>query len=107
MKPARTTFLMVVVVALSSSSQEAENGGDLWWPQFRGPNSTGIGAGKPPVHFGPSQNVKWKTAVGSGLSSPVIWAERVFLTQFDQPSQKLATLARRRSGPGQRYPPCP
>src|SRR5437879_1852589 len=90
MKPARIIFL--VVVALSSSSRAAENGVNRWWPQFRGPNSSGIGAGKPPVHFGPGQNVKWTTAVGSGLSSPVIWAERVFLTQFDQASQKVATL---------------
>ena len=90
MKPARIIFL--VFVALSSSSHASENGGDLWWPQFRGPNSSGLGTGNPPVHFGPSQNVKWKTPVGSGLSSPIIWAERVFLTQFDRASQKLATL---------------
>ena len=90
MKPARIIFL--VVVALSSSSGAAENGGDLWWPQFRGPNSSGLGGGKPPVHFGPGQNVQWKTAVGPGLSSPIIWAERIFLTQFDQANQKLATL---------------
>jgi len=89
MKPARIIFL--VVVALSSSSG-AENGGELWWPQFRGPNSSGLGTGKPPIHFGPGQNVQWKTAVGSGSSSPIIWADRVFLTQFDQASQKLATL---------------
>jgi outer membrane protein assembly factor BamB len=48
--------------------------------------------GKPPVNFGPGQNVQWKTAVGSGLSSPIIWTERIFLTEFDRPSQNLATL---------------
>src|SRR5947207_4384741 len=64
------------------------NGGELWWPQFRGPNSSGLGGGKPPIHFGPGQNVQWKTAVGSGLSSPIVWAERVFLTEFDPASQK-------------------
>jgi outer membrane protein assembly factor BamB len=36
--------------------------------------------------------VQWKTPVGSGISSPIIWAERVFLTEFDQASQKLTTL---------------
>ena len=90
MKPARIIFL--VVVALSGFSGRAENGGDLWWPQFRGPNASGLGAGKPPVHFGPGQNVQWKTAVGAGTSSPIIWTERVFVTQFDPASQKLATL---------------
>src|ERR1041385_7917697 len=89
----RTPWMtLLVTVVLSSPATAADNGGEAWWPQFRGPNSSGLGGGKPPVHFGPGQNVQWKTAVGSGLSSPVIWAERVFLTQFDQPSQKLATL---------------
>src|SRR5262245_32705345 len=90
MKP--TWIIFLVFVVLSSSPRAAEKVGELWWPQFRGPNSSGLGAGKPPVHFGPDQNVQWKTAVGSGASSPVIWAERVFLTEFDQASQKLATV---------------
>src|SRR5438128_12382337 len=91
MKPA-TWISFVVVLTLLSSSRAAENGGDLWWPQFRGPNSSGLGGGKPPVHFGLGQNVLWKAAVGSGLSSPIVWGQRVFLTEFDQTSQKLATL---------------
>jgi outer membrane protein assembly factor BamB len=97
MKPAWIIFL--VVVALANSSRAAENGAELWWPQFRGPNSSGLGGGKPPVHFGPGQNMQWKTAVGAGLSSPIIWAERVFLTEFDQESRKLATVCiERRTG---------
>jgi outer membrane protein assembly factor BamB len=91
MKPA-TWIIFLIIVALASSSRAAENGGELWWPQFRGPNSSGIGGGKPPVQFGPGQNVQWKTPVGSGLSSPIICAECVFLTDFDPTSQKLATL---------------
>jgi outer membrane protein assembly factor BamB len=62
------------------------------WPQFRGPNASGIGDGKPPVEFGPSQNLLWKTPVGSGLSSPVISKGRVFLTDFDQATKQLSTL---------------
>jgi outer membrane protein assembly factor BamB len=62
------------------------------WPQFRGPNSSGIGDGKPPVEFGPSQNVLWKTAVGAGLSSPIIAKGRAFLTEFDRSTNQLATL---------------
>ena len=91
MKPA-TWVIFLVVVLLSSSPRAAESPGEAWWPQFRGPNSSGLGAGKPPVHFGPSQSVQWKTAVGPGLSSPIVWAERVFLSEFDQPNQKLATV---------------
>jgi outer membrane protein assembly factor BamB len=62
------------------------------WRQFRGPNSSGIGDGKPPVEFGPSQNLLWKTAVASGLSSPIVVSGRVFLTEFDRGTRQLATL---------------
>jgi len=83
----RAFWIMAVpTVVLSSIAGAAE------WPQFRGPNSSGIGDGKPPVEFGPSQNVLWKTAVGSGLSSPIIAKGRVFLTEFDRPMKQLATL---------------
>src|SRR5438034_1081577 len=71
MKPARIIFL--VVIALSSFSGAAENGGDLWWPQFRGPNSSGLGGGKPPVHFGPGQNVQGKAAP---FARKPIWRHR-------------------------------
>src|SRR5215470_1187952 len=83
---------LLTTVVLSSFAVAAQQGGNVWWPQFRGPNSSGLGGGKPPVHFGPDQNVRWKTAVGKGLSSPIIWADRVFLTEFDQQSRKLATV---------------
>ena len=69
------------------------------WPQFRGPNSSGVGSGKPPVHFGPDRAVLWKTAVGPGLSSPVVWGGRIFLTEVDAANNRLSTLCiDRRSG---------
>jgi outer membrane protein assembly factor BamB len=98
MNPAKWSILVIAFLLLGSP-RAAETGGDQWWPQFRGPNSSGLGAGNPPVHFGPGQNVQWKNAVGSGLSSPIVWAERVFLTEFDTGSKELATRCfDRRSG---------
>jgi outer membrane protein assembly factor BamB len=82
---------LLTTVVLSSVAGGAE------WPQFRGLNSSGIGDGKTPVEFGPSQNVLWKTAVGSGLSSPIIAKDRVFLTEFDRPTKQLTTLCIDRS----------
>ena len=62
------------------------------WPQFRGPNGSGIAVGaKPPVSFGPAQNVKWKVPVPSGASSPVVVGDKLFLTAFDE--GKLFTIA--------------
>ena len=83
---------LVAALALSSFGSAAQKSGKVWWPQFRGPNSSGLGEGRPPVHFGPDQNVLWKTAVGAGLSSPIVWEDRVFLTEFDQPNKQLSTL---------------
>jgi outer membrane protein assembly factor BamB len=83
----RVSWIIIVAnVVLSNFAGGTE------WPQFRGPNSSGIGDGNPPVEFGPSQNVLWKTAVGSGLSSPIVARGRVFLTEFDRATRELATL---------------
>src|ERR1700680_1566511 len=79
-------IIWVASVVLSSLAGAAD------WPQFRGPNSSGIGDGNPSVEFGPSQNVLWKTAIGSGLSSLIIAKGRVFLTEFDRATKQLATL---------------
>src|SRR5467141_3782257 len=83
----RAFWIIVVAIAVLSNFAGAAE-----WPQFRGPNASGIGDGKPPVEFGPSQNVLWKTAVGSGLSSPIIAKGRVLLTEYDRATKELATL---------------
>ena len=95
----RTSWItLLATVVLSSLAGAAENG-KVWWPQFRGPHSSGVGEGRPPVHFGPDQKVLWKAAVGSGLSSPSVWGGRIFLTEFDRANKHLATVCiDRRSG---------
>jgi outer membrane protein assembly factor BamB len=66
------------------------------WPQFRGPEGRAIAdEGKPPIHFGPTTNVLWKTVLPSGASSPCIWGERIFLTTFDKKKIETACLDRR------------
>src|SRR5947209_8200322 len=64
------------------------------WPQFRGPGGQGTAPEgmKFPVSFGPDRNVLWKTPLPPGLSSPVVWGERLFLTGFDAGAKKLETL---------------
>ena len=54
------------------------------WPQFRGPNSSGVAEkDKPPIEFGAETNLLWKTETPSGLSSPCIAGDRIFLTGFE------------------------
>lgn len=80
--------LLLVVVASAVPAMSAEPA----WPQFRGPNGSGVADGqKPPVEFGPDKNVKFKVPVPAGFSSPVIAGDMLFLTAFD--GGKLLTLA--------------
>ena len=58
--------------------------GDAEWSRFRGPNGSGVSeASGLPVHFGPSENVVWKTALPPGHSSPILSKEKIFLTGFE------------------------
>lgn len=52
------------------------------WPQFRGPEGRGVSAGKgAPLEWSPDKNIAWKTPIpGRGLSEPIIWGDRLFLT---------------------------
>ena len=62
------------------------------WPGFRGHNSSGVSESTGlPVEFGPEKNVVWKTALPPGHSSPVLTADRIFVTAHD--SGKLFILA--------------
>jgi outer membrane protein assembly factor BamB len=52
------------------------------WPQFRGPGGTGVADDTGlPVHWGATENVRWKADLpGRGLSNPIIADGRVFVT---------------------------
>lgn len=84
------------------------------WPQFRGPNCSGVAdEAHPPVQFGPDTNLLWKVVVPPGISAPVIWGDHLFLTAFV--SNQLVTLAYdvrngrelwRRIAPAEKIEPC-
>ena len=66
------------------------------WPQFRGPNGSGVADDqKPPVELGPTKNVKWKVPAPGGLSSPIVAGDKLVLTAFD--GGKLYTIAYNRA----------
>jgi outer membrane protein assembly factor BamB len=68
------------------------------WPQFRGPNSSGVATGpSPPVEFGPGKNMLWKVPIGVGHSSPCIVGDVIFLTTYDEEMKKLAVVRLDRS----------
>jgi outer membrane protein assembly factor BamB len=82
-------FAALVSICLVFGSSSVQAGSH--WPQFRGPNASGISdTDKPPINFGPGTNVVFKTPIPSGASSPCIWEDRIFLTGIDE--EKLWTL---------------
>lgn len=61
------------------------------WPQFRGPSGAGVADDqKPPVKFGPKENLAWKVAVPPGASSPIVVGDKIIFTAFEK--GKLLTL---------------
>jgi outer membrane protein assembly factor BamB len=52
------------------------------WPQFRGPNCTGISTSTMtlPTEFSATENVKWSVELGDGIGCPVVAAGRVFVS---------------------------
>jgi len=55
------------------------------WPQFRGPDGSGVAQGptgsRVPTEWDTTRNVAWRIDVpGLGWSSPIVWGDRVFLT---------------------------
>lgn len=84
---------MVAAIALlvvADSSIHAQQSNE--WPQFRGPNGTGVSEGSAlPAEFSATKNVVWKTPVPFARSSPVVTPNHVFLTATE--ADKLITLA--------------
>jgi outer membrane protein assembly factor BamB len=53
------------------------------WPGWRGPNGNGVSSEKAlPVKWSTNENVRWRAPLPErGNSSPIVWGERVFVTQ--------------------------
>jgi len=53
------------------------------WPAWRGPTGDGISTEKNlPVKWSPTENVKWRIPLPEkGNSTPIVWGDRVFVTQ--------------------------
>jgi outer membrane protein assembly factor BamB len=71
--------IALAVTGLGFLTEKAAAGN---WPQWRGPDGSGISNEKNlPSEWSPTKNIKWKTAIeGRAHSSPIVWGNRVFLT---------------------------
>jgi outer membrane protein assembly factor BamB len=76
-KVSRITSLALLVFLSLTTVGSAAN-----WPQWRGPDGSGISNEKNlPAEWSPTKNIKWKTPIaGRGHSSPIVWGKYVFVT---------------------------
>ncbi len=65
------------------------------WPQFRGPTAQGHSTETGlPVTWSATENIAWKAPIpGESWSSPVVWADRVFLTTATDGGASCRVLA--------------
>src|SRR4051812_30280895 len=72
------SIIAVLVVLSWTGCALADN-----WPAWRGPTGQGLSEDKNlPVTWSPTDNVRWKVPLpASGNSTPVIWGDRVLITQ--------------------------
>lgn len=89
----RTAFVILVVASGTASALADE------WPSWRGPTGVGSSAEKSlPLKWSATENVRWKVKLPSaGNSTPIIWGDRVFITQANDvtmwPPRKLENFA--------------
>ena len=92
------SLIAIALIIFTNSSTYAQPGKKTSeprtneWLQFRGPNGVGVAEGSAlPAEFGAKKNLVWKAAVPFARSSPVVTADRIFLTASE--GDKLITVA--------------
>ncbi len=82
------------------SSAPAQTPADQNWPQWRGPWNSGVApTANPPVVWSETNHIKWKGKIpGSGLATPVVWGDRLFI-QTAIPTGKKVNVPAPSSGP--------
>lgn len=66
-------------------------GTDGNWPQFRGPQASGVSQGSTPLTWDleTGENIRWQTPIpGLAHASPIIWENRLYLTTAVRPNAK-------------------
>jgi outer membrane protein assembly factor BamB len=54
---------------------------EAYWPQWRGPDGTGVARTTAPVRWSDTEGVAWQVRIpGRGHSTPVVWGDRLFVT---------------------------
>jgi outer membrane protein assembly factor BamB len=86
---ARPPILIGLLVLLVAPASRAEN-----WPAWRGPDGTGVSADRAlPLAWSDKENVRWHVPLPDrGNSTPVVWGDRVFLTQATEKDHRRTVM---------------
>src|SRR6187401_3325157 len=67
------------------------NGRGENWPQFRGPEASGVATGAAPTTWNvpTGENLRWQAAIpGLGHASPIVWENKIFIATAVRPGAK-------------------
>ena len=94
-RPERRPSPSVSAILADDGSESVDD-----WPQWRGPLGTGVAPrANPPLEWSEDKNIRWKVALpGRGLSTPVVWGDRIFLTAAIPSGRQVPPPAGRRPG---------
>src|SRR5262245_56812544 len=80
------SFPLVFGLATTSAFAASTN-----WPQFRGPNSSGISEPPAPVTWNieSGENIRWQTSIPRlGHACPIIWQDRIYIATAAKSGEK-------------------
>jgi outer membrane protein assembly factor BamB len=86
-------FIIMAGMLINISALAQKTNSNIW-PDFRGPNCSGIASPDqdPPTTFGTDKNVLWKVALPGGHSSPCIWGDCIFISGYQEEGKLLKML---------------
>jgi outer membrane protein assembly factor BamB len=101
----RKTALIATLLITASGSAMSRAGdvrmvevigeGARFWSRWRGPSGQGfVAPGKYANTWSPTTNIKWRVPIpGAGNSSPIVWADRIYVTTAQEGGSKLSLMA--------------
>ncbi|MBN1184034.1 MAG: PQQ-like beta-propeller repeat protein [Bacteroidales bacterium] len=93
----RVTLICAILSLLLISSNSFAASGENYWPNWRGPDYTGVAKNaNPPVTWNETENIKWKKELpGEGISTPIVWENKIiFLDSIEVGSGSAPSAGR-------------
>jgi len=88
---ARAQLFFLPCVGLLATCFEAKTVAAENWPQFRGPQASGVSTGTAPTKWNAvsGENIRWQTPLpGLGHASPIVWGDQIYIATAIRPGMK-------------------